>query len=1194
MKKVLQKSCQRLVLLVVMLAMSITAMAQDATFFLSNMDWYNNYSINVSEGDVTVKGTAWSYVLNLYPGQDMTVTSKGNAIDKIVVTAGSKITNVTVTSGMFDVDTQTWNSQNNQTTSVVFSTTSDYYITKVEVFLKDSDGGNTEPEQPTPNGKVVTKFRDGYEYTLAAVGYNGTKYFWNVNAAGTNTELVNAATGQGTKYLCEVNGDKIALKAPNGKYLRVKQFQNVTWLQNFSLTGIDEYSDEYSLLDYETYSPYSYYTYSYLSGVAIQGKRGTENGANRTSYFTVAYSNNGSSGWGFNNNGGTVFNNTNSTLFELTEYEVEATETEYTIDITNAAGANVTICGEAVVGSTYTATKTLLNSDVVVTGAPAGYKAEVSIENETITITWVEMPKTTITDYSDAPGSYSLDVKTDGFNDFRIYFADNFAENYTYQNLPQLLNWTLPNGASAGGYPYANSGSNVLVVTLNDANVAGDYHLTIPAGVLNFVGGKTNPAIDLTWSLTAATTFSVGYYDYDATGEKSSEYAVKTLTGFDVAVSGVVFDRLSASDCIIEKMGTYDPNIDGYTYTPVDAAWSLNDNVVSIRFNEPYTTSGNYYFRVRQGAIVANDNRVNREFDLYATVDPNEYFNIEFGETEFEGAFDTFTLTLPEGITATSVGEFEASYWDNSAYRTQRFTVRDAEFTQDGRKLTVKFTAPAIPLDQNFSVVLEEGTVKTADANQISRRCAAYNLFVRPKRMHFVKMGLNDQTKYIEYGAKIEEASTLYVCFDEPIAEGDDQWLSATAVGATIIGPDGNDLGFTSGSFYCVNYGTNNNNAVLVAKLSQTVSALGVYTFRLPANVYTSTSGHKNEAVEFTFEIVAMPLEVTSVSINSTEGGIAMPIYAYFNQKIASAGDYDGKIVVQKKAESGYENISLDNYGWTNISDYSYSGWYGEVTYNNYATINLYDANGTNGSYYSLEAGDYRLVIDKEIFTSIKGTKLKEDYYHEFTVTAVPSAAVAGALDGKYYGTYYASRNWIVPTGVIAYYVDAVNNGEIHLVKLAEEGGVVNGNIGVLLESTEAIAKAPIVYTSQYGDSWANDNMLRGTTSDQLITNDSWGTQYKYYMLSRKDGVVGFYWDPSTSNEGASLNNKANKAYLRIPVDVEASSAIRIAVDESELTGIDSVAIEDANAEIFDLQGKRVVAPKAGVYVKNGKKYIVK
>ena len=74
------------------------------------------------------------------------------------------------------------------------------------------------------------------------------------------------------------------------------------------------------------------------------------------------------------------------------------------------------------------------------------------------------------------------------------------------------------------------------------------------------------------------------------------------------------------------------------------------------------------------------------------------------------------------------------------------------------------------------------------------------------------------------------------------------------------------------------------------------------------------------------------------------------------------------------------------------------------------------------------------------------------------------------------------------------------------------------------------------------------------------------------------------------SAEGTTL--AMNKAFLRMGASNVA--AFRLVVDE-EVTAIDGVTTEKADAPIYDLSGRRVLNTiKGGIYIQNGKKFIVK
>jgi hypothetical protein len=85
------------------------------------------------------------------------------------------------------------------------------------------------------------------------------------------------------------------------------------------------------------------------------------------------------------------------------------------------------------------------------------------------------------------------------------------------------------------------------------------------------------------------------------------------------------------------------------------------------------------------------------------------------------------------------------------------------------------------------------------------------------------------------------------------------------------------------------------------------------------------------------------------------------------------------------------------------------------------------------------------------------------------------------------------------------------------------------------------------------------------------------------YILTKADGVIDFY--PAKGTLGM------NKAYLANVSD--GFSAVRMVVDET--TVIEGVSTEKVDAPIYDLTGRRVLnTAKGGIYIQNGKKFIVK
>lgn len=200
-------------------------------------------------------------------------------------------------------------------------------------------------------------------------------------------------------------------------------------------------------------------------------------------------------------------------------------------------------------------------------------------------------------------------------------------------------------------------------------------------------------------------------------------------------------------------------------------------------------------------------------------------------------------------------------------------------------------------------------------------------------------------------------------------------------------------------------------------------------------------------------------------------------------------------------------------------------------------------------------------------------------YYKQVTWTIEVANELEVALNtvnGKSYATTY------LPVGVSAVkdakaYVAAVpENNETVMTEAASFGA----KTGVLLVSDNAAEKAVLTI----GDGTSVESALSGTLLAKDITD-----QTNYLVFGKnKDNAneVGFF-EPSTS----VTSIPANRAFF----EGVASAAIALNFG-GNVTAIDQVVNNaNVNAPIFDLTGRRVVKTvKGGLYIQNGKKYIVK
>lgn len=203
-------------------------------------------------------------------------------------------------------------------------------------------------------------------------------------------------------------------------------------------------------------------------------------------------------------------------------------------------------------------------------------------------------------------------------------------------------------------------------------------------------------------------------------------------------------------------------------------------------------------------------------------------------------------------------------------------------------------------------------------------------------------------------------------------------------------------------------------------------------------------------------------------------------------------------------------------------------------------------------------------------------------YYNQVTWTidvATEFEVALNTVESKSYATAYLPFGVSAVNGAKAYTAATPANGQTVMTETANFAK----ETGVLLVSDEAAAKA--VLTIGDAEGAANSSALKGT----LLAKDITDAQTKYLVFGKNNAnetEVGFF-EPSTT----VTSIPANRAFF---ADAEGSA---IALNFGNVTDVNNVVAGNANvnAPIFDLTGRRVVkAVKGGLYIQNGKKYIVK
>ena len=172
----------------------------------------------------------------------------------------------------------------------------------------------------------------------------------------------------------------------------------------------------------------------------------------------------------------------------------------------------------------------------------------------------------------------------------------------------------------------------------------------------------------------------------------------------------------------------------------------------------------------------------------------------------------------------------------------------------------------------------------------------------------------------------------------------------------------------------------------------------------------------------------------------------------------------------------------------------------------------------------------------------------------------------------------------------LAAYTAKVNGGNqtITLTKIAD--GIVPANTGVVLKGAAGEYTGTITTTEAVIE---NNDLVAATKEIASLATETTVDEvtYKNYILNVVDETPGFY-------QAAGKKVAAGKAYLQVlAATVAEAKTLTIVWNDGETTGIEEnyeFGTMNSDAATFDLSGRKVANPAKGLYIKNGKKFIVK
>ena len=242
------------------------------------------------------------------------------------------------------------------------------------------------------------------------------------------------------------------------------------------------------------------------------------------------------------------------------------------------------------------------------------------------------------------------------------------------------------------------------------------------------------------------------------------------------------------------------------------------------------------------------------------------------------------------------------------------------------------------------------------------------------------------------------------------------------------------------------------------------------------------------------------------------------------------------------------------------------------------STTKFHDA-GAGATYYGDNAHTIYYTFEEVDYTlnTIKMNKLEGE-----------NPLLTGLEEGMSMSTFSAPYPTVTPDSITAYYAETLTEGDNKVATLKKMRTAIPAGQGVVLVGEVGVSGTFKMLPAAGEDVPAElefENRLSATVAQSVVMSQS-GVDY---ILGKGSKGAGFY----KAKAGSTL--AAGKAYFHF--DNAAQVRNFVLRFGGETTDIEDAVLAPAtdNGAIYDLSGRRVnEVTKGGIYIKNGKKFIVK
>lgn len=233
-----------------------------------------------------------------------------------------------------------------------------------------------------------------------------------------------------------------------------------------------------------------------------------------------------------------------------------------------------------------------------------------------------------------------------------------------------------------------------------------------------------------------------------------------------------------------------------------------------------------------------------------------------------------------------------------------------------------------------------------------------------------------------------------------------------------------------------------------------------------------------------------------------------------------------------------------------------------------------YDAAGDGGLPFLFDWGTAAYAASSEVQDNVANTI-------GLTEKTESDKLITGLDNGQTIATYSSDKAFKLRTGVTAYTATATGTSGTYLLNAVDEGQIIPGGQGVILVGESDVRSSVIDIVHRGEPTTITDNALLGSGSGTVTMQ-----QGDYILAKGTTDGIGFY--PATV--GTTLN--AHKAYIRTNRDNVRALQLNFG---GQTTDVNELILVNKNTPVYDMTGRRVTSvQKGGIYIQNGRKFIVK